>query len=799
MPKVLDCFHTFCLPCIEKSLADPNTIICSECTYETHLSRGPLDLVTDYAVKNVMESSLQQPTSLHCTGCKNADKVAVAKCYSCENYLCANCVMAHQFMHCFEGHKILSFTEIQDTSKRCTPPDRHVACPKHPQEMLDSYCNTCCVPICQVCIRSEHNVGHECQTLEEVSEKKLDELTELQNKVKIREKELQEVSKKLKTVNTNIWSQYRRIQNNIDATYNYFQYVLESRREELLKELREMFNEKILSVNDTESKVRQSVFHISHGCEFIKKLTKYGNVAEMLLTKCFVEKRFQSILGYYPDMHDEEFGFEFLSNFAAIEPGVQSMFGYIYQPGEVDYNETTYPRRLNNYNEECQTTTKQFPCQNIPYSIPDSVCDQWNGNSDGLNGESTTFPSADAALDLNNKSANASFPTQSKSHVKRQKMIYHCKFGEFGTLNAQFTEPSGVAVNAQNDIIIADTNNHRIQIFNKDGRFKFQFGECGKRDGQLLYPNRVAIAKSSGDIVVTERSPTHQVQIYNQYGQFVRKFGASVLQHPRGVSVDSKGRIVIVECKIMRVIIFDQFGAVVNKFGCLQHLEFPNGVVVNDSEEIFISDNRAHCVKVFNYSGLFLRKVGGEGITNYPIGVGLNSSGAVVIADNHNNFNVTLFTQQGQLLGALESKVKHAQCFDVALLEDNSIILASKDYRIYVYRYSNYKQSSQAKSYRQFIDVDIVNSSDIGHVDIVISTGIGHVDIVNSSGIRHVDIVISTGIGHVDIVNSSGIRHVDIVNSSDIKHVDIVNSSDITHVDIVNSTGIRHVDIVNML
>jgi len=42
-------------------------------------------------------------------------------------------------------------------------------------------------------------------------------------------------------------------------------------------------------------------------------------------------------------------------------------------------------------------------------------------------------------------------------------MIYHCKFGEFGVLEGQFTEPSGVAVNAQNDVIVADTNNHRIQ------------------------------------------------------------------------------------------------------------------------------------------------------------------------------------------------------------------------------------------------------------------------------------------------------------------------------------------------
>lgn len=307
-------------------------------------------------------------------------------------------------------------------------------------------------------------------------------------------------------------------------------------------------------------------------------------------------------------------------------------------------------------------------------------------NLNNLNGLTNSAANSDSMLDLTSKLMSTTiFPP--KSQIKRQKMIYHCKFGEFGVMEGQFTEPSGVAVNAQNDIIVADTNNHRIQIFDKEGRFKFQFGECGKRDSQLLYPNRVAVVRTSGDIIVTERSPTHQIQIYNQYGQFVRKFGANILQHPRGVTVDNKGRIVVVECKVMRVIIFDQNGNVLQKFGCSKHLEFPNGVVVNDKQEIFISDNRAHCVKVFNYEGVFLRQIGGEGITNYPIGVGINANGEILIADNHNNFNLTIFTQDGQLVSALESKVKHAQCFDVALMDDGSVVLASKDYRLYIYRY----------------------------------------------------------------------------------------------------------------
>ena len=38
------------------------------------------------------------------------------------------------------------------------------------------------------------------------------------------------------------------------------------------------------------------------------------------------------------------------------------------------------------------------------------------------------------------------------------------------------------------------------------------------------------------------------------------------------------------------------------------------------------------------------------GLTNYPIGVGINGAGEVTIADNHNNFNLSVFSQEGKLI-----------------------------------------------------------------------------------------------------------------------------------------------------
>jgi len=93
-----------------------------------------------------------------------------------------------------------------------------------------------------------------------------------------------------------------------------------------------------------------------------------------------------------------------------------------------------------------------------------------NGN---LNGQDSVVDLVDNYSSL---TQNLLLPTRSNnSTLKRQKMIYHQKFGEFGVLEGQFTEPSGVTVNAQGDIIVADTNNHRIQIFDSNGILKFIF------------------------------------------------------------------------------------------------------------------------------------------------------------------------------------------------------------------------------------------------------------------------------------------------------------------------------------
>lgn len=708
---------------------------------------------------------------VRCTGCKSTESDAVARCFDCANFLCPNCVMAHQFMHCFEGHRVLNLgdskmdsnndsrTNLVISGGNGTNGEKVLFCPRHKTELLKYFCRACTVPVCKECTITDHPGSlHDCAHISEVGPQQLEAVARAVADCRAKATDVRAAVKAADHSAARLQVQYHKAQNEINDTFQFYRSMLEERKQELLKELESVFSAKQISLGVITQKANEMADKIQQTCDFVDKLTKYTTVTEVLMVKKLLDSKLQLLLGYTPDITSQSADLEFVSNYQAIQVGVRNTFGYVRSNtdnnsvGPTKQPPIARPTALSSGNNssnassgpgsagslggllldrpysnglvstanstiasstspptsfESNVISKRFSSVNSlgPFSTTitdlnlngmNNPYEKWsNGGSDAYAVTQNDHfsmpttnggPNGDSVLDLTSKlmSAAAMFPP--KSQIKRQKMIYHCKFGEFGVMEGQFTEPSGVAVNAQN-IIVADTNNHRIQIFDKEGRFKFQFGECGKRDGQLLYPNRVAAVRPSGDIIVTERSPTHQIQIYNQYGQFVRKFGANILQHPRGVTVDSKGRIVVVECKVMRVIIFDQAGNVLQKFGCSKHLEFPNGVVVNDKQEIFISDNRAHCVKVFNYEGAYLRQIGGEGITNYPIGVGINAAGEILIADNHNNFNLTIFTQAGQLVSALESKVKHAQCFDVALMDDGSVVLASKDYRLYIYRY----------------------------------------------------------------------------------------------------------------
>ena len=130
-PRILSCLHVYCTGCLEKQVEDCNEgndaasaeeaaanaegaagtkmgiIQCIVCKQNSLLPpEGVQGLPLDSVLAMVVDKSDSDDGQILCTSCKAQEK-AVAQCSDCATFLCPGCVTAHQFMRCFENHKVI--------------------------------------------------------------------------------------------------------------------------------------------------------------------------------------------------------------------------------------------------------------------------------------------------------------------------------------------------------------------------------------------------------------------------------------------------------------------------------------------------------------------------------------------------------------------------------------------------------------------------------------------------------------------------------------------------------------------
>lgn len=107
------------------------------------------------------------------------------------------------------------------------------------------------------------------------------------------------------------------------------------------------------------------------------------------------------------------------------------------------------------------------------------------------------------------------------------------------TSTDSFDGPSNVAVAANGDIFVTDGyGNSRIVKFARDGKFlKIIGGQKGKEPGQFDLPHAVLI-NSKGQLVVADRN-NGRIQIFDQEGRFIEQWTNLGIAQPSGLYLDA--------------------------------------------------------------------------------------------------------------------------------------------------------------------------------------------------------------------------------------------------------------------
>lgn len=122
-------------------------------------------------------------------------------------------------------------------------------------------------------------------------------------------------------------------------------------------------------------------------------------------------------------------------------------------------------------------------------------------------------------------------------------------FGRKGAKEGELNWPRGVCAIGGGAVAVCDSSNHRVCVFDREGKFLRQFGGYGTGRGQLDSAAGIAMFKQK--LIVSDRY-NHRVCIFDMDGNYLNSFGGhgqsnGKFNNPWGVAVDELGTIYVAD------------------------------------------------------------------------------------------------------------------------------------------------------------------------------------------------------------------------------------------------------------
>ena len=232
-----------------------------------------------------------------------------------------------------------------------------------------------------------------------------------------------------------------------------------------------------------------------------------------------------------------------------------------------------------------------------------------------------------------------------------------------GTGQGEFDYPTGIAVDPNGNLLVADSGNGRIEKFSSNGKFVTSIGSRGKGEGQLREPNGIAVDRA-GNMYVADAG-NHRVEKLAPDGKFVAEWKGPGpgFYGPRRVAVGSDGSVYVVDQGHSRIAKFSPDGHPVTTWGIKGkgdgQFDDPTSVAVDPTtNKVYVADPINQRIQVSDSNGKFLTK---WSVPEWgqPMGfedLAIDSKTGRLYASSSHVTAVLIFDLNGTRLGSLTPK-----------------------------------------------------------------------------------------------------------------------------------------------
>lgn len=246
--------------------------------------------------------------------------------------------------------------------------------------------------------------------------------------------------------------------------------------------------------------------------------------------------------------------------------------------------------------------------------------------------------------------------------------VFLKSWGKKGDKPGDLNSPERMALGPDGLIYVADTNNHRIQVFDSEGNLVKSWGQYGNLDGEMKKPHAVAVG--SDGIVYVSDNGNRRILKFDKNGNQIAKLGDknTVSSNITGIAVDAKGNIYTVDTDKHRIVVYDQKGEVINTIGKKGKwegvmMEDPADIAIDQLGNIYVVDSSNNRVKKFDANGNFSGVIGSEMELKEPTGLGLATNGNIYLADKGRK-RIFIYDSTGRLIAEWGRKRDKNDQFD---------------------------------------------------------------------------------------------------------------------------------------
>ena len=708
-PKILPCFHTFCLHCLnelQRTSGRHGDITCPECLrkFQVPGSGYPKELPANFRMKTLLDVMTIQKCSVAGVKCGNCEKTSAQSfyCFKCCAFWCDDCIAAHNIIRANKDHKVLAIKDFQDQDIEDVL-RRPVFCQKenHENKKLKFFCKDCEVAICNTCVVTLHE-GHVKVPLQDAANERKLRLESLLESQKVKALQKRNMITRLQSECNEIQEQVACVKKSAQNLVENLMRVIEAKKQEIFKEVEDKAQQSIERVVEQISDVEKELWRIETSIKETERFLMRSTNAEIVQFNIVFQEEVTGEAELVDCDRKDLRHFVFFPNKSLIvkanSEGVGSLKQIISQTKsrnskaegkgitevtvglEAQFVLTTRNAENEQCYEQCDIVTVEIRNGDDRECATEAQVQDNKDGSYNISYFAKEAGTCQISVMVNGEQVSGSpFTVQ----VKPRKYKPVLSFGIKGSSAGMFYRPWGVAVNERNEIAVTVITNQKVQIFSSDGTYLRSFGRDGNQEGEFIRPTGIAYL-NNGNIVVAD-SIKNRLQIFTEQGEYLTQIGGEgnldhQFNYPWGLSVDSDGNIIVADSNNKLIKIFTPSGQFLRKFGAEDLLVDPIHCIQKD-QYFLVSDNGDHSIKVFNADGDFLYKFGnggeGDGVFDNPYCLSVDKEGHLMVCDGKNDrvqvleLNGTFITKFKLMSGGSPTST--------AVLSDGTIVVS--DYR----------------------------------------------------------------------------------------------------------------------